>query len=88
MSADSLTLFFFPGLIMSGGDMVSSYVPHTGIQEHLKEQKENSVWKLRYKFVEMIFIASYKEFSSNIMYLYLCDIFQVHLEWQSPVLSV
>ncbi|KAK3919579.1 Autophagy-related protein 16 [Frankliniella fusca] len=38
----------FYSLIMSGGDMVSSYVPHTGIQEHLKEHKENAVWKLRY----------------------------------------
>ncbi|KAJ1532174.1 hypothetical protein ONE63_000796 [Megalurothrips usitatus] len=38
----------FYSLIMSGGDMVSAYVPHSGIQEHLKEHKENSIWKLRY----------------------------------------
>jgi hypothetical protein len=32
---------------MSGGDMVSAYVPDTGIQEHLKEHCDMQVWKLR-----------------------------------------
>lgn len=27
--------------------MVSSYVPDSGIQEHLKEHKEMPIWKLR-----------------------------------------
>ncbi|PSN29367.1 hypothetical protein C0J52_27415 [Blattella germanica] len=35
-------------VIMSGGDMVSAYVPDTGIQEHLKEHRDMQVWKLRY----------------------------------------
>ncbi|KAK7789973.1 hypothetical protein R5R35_008499 [Gryllus longicercus] len=38
----------FYSVIMSGGDMVSSYVPDTGIQENLKEHKDMQVWKLRY----------------------------------------
>lgn len=33
---------------MSGGDLISAYVPDTGIQEHLKEHKDFPVWKLRY----------------------------------------
>ncbi|XP_046744042.1 uncharacterized protein LOC124410006 isoform X2 [Diprion similis] len=36
------------GLVMSGGDLISAYVPDTGIQEHLKEHKDFPVWKLRY----------------------------------------
>jgi len=32
---------------MTGGDMVSAYVPDSGIQEHLKEHKDQPVWKLR-----------------------------------------
>ncbi|XP_015512493.1 uncharacterized protein [Neodiprion pinetum] len=36
------------GLIMSGGDLISAYVPDTGIQEHLKEHKDFPIWKLRY----------------------------------------
>ncbi|XP_051167339.1 uncharacterized protein LOC127285391 [Leptopilina boulardi] len=38
----------FYSLIMSGGDLVSAYVPDTGIQEHLKEQKDSPIWKMRY----------------------------------------
>lgn len=38
----------FYSVIMSGGDMVSAYVPDTGIQEHLKEHRDMQVWKLRY----------------------------------------
>ncbi|XP_012265167.1 uncharacterized protein LOC105691339 isoform X1 [Athalia rosae] len=38
----------FYSLIMSGGDLISAYVPDTGIQEHLKEHKDFPVWKLRY----------------------------------------
>lgn len=38
----------FYSVIMSGGDMVSAYVPDVGVQEHLKEQKEQPIWKLRY----------------------------------------
>ncbi|KAL7291518.1 guanine nucleotide-binding protein subunit beta-like protein A [Trichogramma pretiosum] len=38
----------FYSLIMSGGDVVSAYVPETGIQEVLKEHKDSPVWKLRY----------------------------------------
>lgn len=33
---------------MSGGGLVSAYVPHSGIQELLKEHKNCLVWKLRY----------------------------------------
>ena len=33
---------------MSGGDVVSAYVPESGIQELLKEHKDSPVWKLRY----------------------------------------
>ncbi|CAB0041761.1 unnamed protein product, partial [Trichogramma brassicae] len=40
--------FCLQGLIMSGGDVVSAYVPETGIQEVLKEHKDSPVWKLRY----------------------------------------
>jgi hypothetical protein len=35
------------GLIMSGGEMISAYVPDCGIQELLKDHKEMPVWKLR-----------------------------------------
>jgi len=38
----------FYSVIMSGGDLVSAYVPDTGIQEHLKEHRDMQVWKLRY----------------------------------------
>ncbi|CAG2055080.1 unnamed protein product [Timema podura] len=38
----------FYSVIMSGGDMVSAYVPDSGIQEHLKENKDMPIWKLRY----------------------------------------
>ncbi|XP_071444368.1 uncharacterized protein [Hetaerina americana] len=38
----------FYSVIMSGGDMISAYVPDTGIQEHLKEHKDMPIWKLRY----------------------------------------
>lgn len=38
---------FYTGLILSGGDMVSAYVPESGIQEHLKEHKDFPVWKLK-----------------------------------------
>lgn len=27
--------------------MISAYVPDVGVQEHLKEQKEMPIWKLR-----------------------------------------
>lgn len=37
-----------PGVIMSGGEMVSAYVPDAGVQEHLKEQKDMPIWKLRF----------------------------------------
>ncbi|XP_046408299.1 uncharacterized protein LOC124172844 [Ischnura elegans] len=39
---------FFHSLIMSGGDVISAYVPDTGIQQQLKEHKDMPVWKLRY----------------------------------------
>lgn len=38
----------FYSLILSGGDMVSAYVPESGIQEHLKEHKDFPIWKLKY----------------------------------------
>uniref|UniRef100_A0A1B6G5C8 Uncharacterized protein n=1 Tax=Cuerna arida TaxID=1464854 RepID=A0A1B6G5C8_9HEMI len=38
----------FYSLILSGGEMVSSYVPDSGIQEHLKEHKDMPIWKLKY----------------------------------------
>ncbi|XP_058799554.1 uncharacterized protein LOC131669018 isoform X1 [Phymastichus coffea] len=38
----------FYSLIMCGGDLVSAYVPDSGIQELLKEHKDCPVWKLRY----------------------------------------
>ncbi|XP_015602283.1 uncharacterized protein LOC107271143 isoform X2 [Cephus cinctus] len=38
----------FCSLIMSGGDLVSSYVPDSGVQEFLKEHKDSPIWKLRY----------------------------------------
>ncbi|XP_043274005.1 POC1 centriolar protein homolog [Venturia canescens] len=38
----------FYSLIMSGGDLVSAYVPDSGIQQLLKEQQDFPVWKLRY----------------------------------------
>jgi hypothetical protein len=34
---------------MSGGDIVSAYVPDYGVKERLKEHAEMPVWKLRYK---------------------------------------
>lgn len=40
--------FILTGLIMSGGDLVSAYVPDSGIQELLKEHTDFPVWKLRY----------------------------------------
>ncbi|XP_075236800.1 uncharacterized protein LOC142333473 [Lycorma delicatula] len=38
----------FSSVIMNGGDMVSAYVPESGIQETLKENKDMPIWKLRY----------------------------------------
>lgn len=32
---------------MSGGDLISAYVPDSGIQENLKEHKDQQIWKLR-----------------------------------------
>ncbi|XP_039295947.1 uncharacterized protein LOC111057014 [Nilaparvata lugens] len=38
----------FNSVIMNGGDIISAYVPDTGNQEKLKENKDMPVWKLRY----------------------------------------
>ncbi|KAK6635050.1 hypothetical protein RUM44_000299 [Polyplax serrata] len=38
----------FYSVIMSGGEMISAYIPDAGVQEHLKEQKDMPIWKLRY----------------------------------------
>ncbi|XP_049765471.1 uncharacterized protein LOC126094880 isoform X1 [Schistocerca cancellata] len=38
----------FYSVIMTGGDVVSAYVPDAGIQEILKEHKDQQIWKLRY----------------------------------------
>ncbi|KAL0276874.1 UNVERIFIED_CONTAM: hypothetical protein PYX00_004345 [Menopon gallinae] len=38
----------FYSVIMAGGEMISAYVPDVGVHEHLKEQKEMPIWKLRY----------------------------------------
>ncbi|KAF4517462.1 hypothetical protein B566_EDAN004501 [Ephemera danica] len=38
----------FNSVIMSGGDIVSAYVPDYGVKERLKEHREMPVWKLRY----------------------------------------
>lgn len=47
-SPSSTNNFFFPSVVMAGGDFISAYVPDSGIQEHLKEHRETAVWKLRY----------------------------------------
>lgn len=38
----------FSSVIMSGGDMISAYMPETETHEVLKENKDMPVWKLRY----------------------------------------
>ncbi|XP_034935657.1 uncharacterized protein [Chelonus insularis] len=38
----------FYSLMLSGGDLVSAYVPDSGVQQLLKEHNDCPVWKLRY----------------------------------------
>jgi hypothetical protein len=39
---------FFLGVIMSGGDKITSYVPNLGIQESFCENRDKPIWKVRY----------------------------------------
>lgn len=36
------------GLLLLGGDSVSSYVPNVGVQEKLNDHRDGPVWKMRY----------------------------------------
>ncbi|CAB3368969.1 uncharacterized protein LOC135934438 [Cloeon dipterum] len=38
----------FNSVIMTGGDIVSTYLPDFGVREKLKDNRETPIWKLRY----------------------------------------
>lgn len=41
-------VILFLGVIMSGGDKITSYVPNLGIQESFCENRDKPIWKVRY----------------------------------------
>ena len=41
------------GVVMFGGGEVCAYLPDTGIQETLRENGEEAVWKIRYFFYQI-----------------------------------
>lgn len=43
-----MSLVYFLGVIMSGGDKITSYVPNLGIQESFCENRDKPIWKVRY----------------------------------------
>lgn len=43
-----LFFYLYLGVIMSGGDKITSYVPNLGIQESFCENRDKPIWKVRY----------------------------------------
>ena len=37
------------GLIMFGGDFLTSFVPEVGVQERVKEHGKDLLWKIKYE---------------------------------------
>lgn len=44
----SVVFLVFLGLIMFGGELLTSFVPEVGVQERMREHGKDPLWKIKY----------------------------------------
>ena len=44
----SVAFLVFLGLIMFGGELLTSFVPEVGVQERMREHGKDPLWKIKY----------------------------------------
>ena len=43
-----MAFLVFLGLIMFGGELLTSFVPEVGVQERMREHGKDPLWKIKY----------------------------------------
>ena len=43
-----MAFLVFIGLIMFGGELLTSFVPEVGVQERMREHGKDPLWKIKY----------------------------------------
>lgn len=51
-----LILHLSLGLIMFGGEFLTSFVPEVGVQEQMREHGKDPLWKIKYELQNLLLV--------------------------------